>query len=231
MNGGWSARAKSSGVNVNGSIIRTDQANDNNSLRNADMSQSWFQSENSTSPLPPYSDATLNLLFPNDVTSNGVLPWSQSPGSLADLFPMPMSDDTSMSLNPFSNSLKSWMEVPHYDGEYSDKTMSTFASQSPISTSSSEQDHLSELRRILYQDPDLMSHFVEIYFDKIHPSWSILHAPTFNTQDASPILLGSMLILAYWLEGDMKHEKLASVVFDAILAVRLVICTSFHGKY
>ncbi|ESZ96142.1 hypothetical protein SBOR_3472 [Sclerotinia borealis F-4128] len=227
----WSNRTKLGSGNSNEAIIRTGPANIDNSLRSFDDSQPWFQSENLTLPLPPYSDATLNFLFPAE--ANAVLPWGQPPdevGSLTDIFPMPLSNDTPFSLHVIDDPFKPWMNVTRYDGESSDRTMSTLASQSPLSSWSCEQDHLSELRRTLSQDPALLKQLLEAYFTKIHPSWPILHAPTFNPQTASPILLGSMLMLANWLEGDANHEKLASMVFEAISVARLESSLSFDKE-
>ncbi|CAD6440181.1 5d4570cb-dbd0-461d-acbb-031dbfa80488 [Sclerotinia trifoliorum] len=219
----WTTRRKVGSANANTTILRTDVNNDNNSLQNSDLVQPWFQSGNLTSSLPPYSDAAINLFFASDLTPNEILPWNQHQsegGSFPDLFPIPLSDDASLSLQAFNDPLKSWMNVTRYDGEASDRTSSTFASQSPLS-SSSEQDHSSELRRTLNEDPAHVKQLLDVYFTKIHSFWPILHAPTFNSQNASPILLGSMIMLADWLCGNTNHEKLSFVVFEAILAARL----------
>lgn len=224
---GWGRRAKANSFNVNRTIVRTDPTNDNHSIQKSDSSQPWFQFGNPTSPVPLYSNSALDLLFSTEVTPNGVLPWSQHPiegRSLTDLFPMPLSDNTSNPMHTFNDPLKPWIDPTRYDGESSDKTMSTIASLSPLSSSSSpEQGHLSELCKTLSQDSVRMIKLLEVYFTEIHPSWPILHAPTFNPQNASPILLGSMLVLAKWLDSDASHEKLASVVFETILAARMVI--------
>lgn len=225
---GPNTRTKVVSANAKETINWTDVTNDNDPNRNSSLSQPWFHSGNPISPLPPYSDATPNPLFPTELTPNGILPWTQYPsdgGSLIDLFSMPLSDDTSMPIHAFNDPLKPWMDITRYDGEPSDRTISTFASQSPLSSSSSEQDYLSELRRTLNEDHLHMHKLLEVYFAKIHTSWPILHAPTFNPQKISPILLGSMLMLANLLDGDTKHTKIALVVFEAILAARLVVDT------
>ncbi|KAB8300494.1 hypothetical protein EYC80_000659 [Monilinia laxa] len=232
---GWGRRAKSNSFNLNRTILRTDPANDNHSLPKSNSSQPWFQSGNPTSPLPPYSDSALDLLFSTEVTPNGVLPWSQHPiegRNPTDLFPMPLSDNISNPLQTFNDPLKPWMDPTRYDSESSDRTISTYASQSPFSSSSSspEQNRLSEVCKTLSHDSARMIKLLEIYFTEIHPSWPILHAPTFSPQNASPILLGSMMVFAKWLDSDASHEKLALVVFETILAARMESSLSFDKQ-
>ncbi|THV44587.1 hypothetical protein BGAL_0612g00040 [Botrytis galanthina] len=226
-------RTKVDSVGVDEAIIRNSAVNAHDSNRDSDLSHPWFQSENPTLSLPPYSDATLELLFQSEVVPSGDFSWGQQQsvgGNLTDLFHIPLSDDASISLHALNDPRKSRMNATYYDAESSDRTRSTFASQSPLSSLSSEQDHLSELRRTLSQDQGHLNKLLEVYFTKIHPSWPILHAPTFNPKDVSTILLGSMLMLANWLGGNQKHEQLASVVFEAILAARLEVHLSLDKE-
>ncbi|KAF7958045.1 hypothetical protein EAE96_003612 [Botrytis aclada] len=220
-------------IGVNETIIGNSVVNTHNSNQDSDLSHSWFQSESPMLSLPPYSDAILELLFQSEVIPSGDFSWGQQQSAgdnLTDLFHIPVSNDASISLHALNDPHKSRMSATYYDAESSDRTRSTFASQSPLSSLSSERDHLSELRRTLSQDQGHLNQLLELYFTKIHPSWPILHAPTFNPQSVSPILLGSMLMLANWLDGSQRHEQLASVVFEAILAARLEVHLSFDKE-
>ncbi|KAK6593568.1 hypothetical protein H4I95_11357 [Botrytis cinerea] len=230
---GGTNRMEADGVGVNETIIGNSVVNAHNSNQDSDLSHPWFQSENSSLSLPPYSDETLELFFQSEGIPSGDFSWDQQQsagGNLTDSFHIPLSDDASISMHALNDPHKSRMNAMHYDAESSDMTRSKLSSQSPLSSLSSEQDHLSKLRRTLNQDQDHLSHLLEVYFTKIHPSWPVLHAPTFNFQNVSPILLGSMLTLANWLDGSQRHEQLASDIFEAILAARLELNLSFDKE-
>ncbi|KAF5879083.1 putative transcription factor c2h2 cys6 protein [Botrytis fragariae] len=233
---GGTNRTEVNGVGVNEAIVGNSVVNAHSSNQHSDLSHPWFQSENPTLSLPPYSDATLELLFQSEDIPSGDFSWGQhqsAGGNPTDFFHIPLSDDASISLHALNDPHKSRVNVTYYDADPSDRTRSTFASQSPLSSLSSEhseQDHLSELRRTLSQDQGHLNQLLEVYFTKIHPSWPILHAPTFNPQSVSPILLGSMLMLANWLDGSQQHEKLASIVFEAILAALLEVHLSLDKE-
>lgn len=63
---------------------------------------------------------------------------------------------------------------------------------------------------------------VRVYFTKVHPSWPILHQPTFEIEKASKCLVGSMAMNAAYHEGNEAHEKLARAMFSSVTGPELV---------
>jgi hypothetical protein len=203
-----------------------------NPLASPDLQQSWFQIGESMNPIVAYPDFDLNMLYSTDLTTNVFPPWGGSPhgqGTNADLSTAIASNDTSFLLHTIDPTVKQWMNEPRLEIEQIDPSMSTFTSDSleSRSTGSFEQDHVVDLRRYLNQNPARVEKLLRVYFTDLHPYWPVLHAPTFDPRSASPVLLGSMVMLASWLEGDPDHVKLASLVFDGIAAARLVCASSF----
>ncbi|PKX97579.1 C2H2 type zinc finger domain protein [Aspergillus novofumigatus IBT 16806] len=64
--------------------------------------------------------------------------------------------------------------------------------------------------------------YVEIYFEKFHPVWPLLHRATFEPSQEPPILLQSVVMMGMWMTGDEKmqchavklHDKLSSLVYE-----------------
>jgi hypothetical protein len=62
--------------------------------------------------------------------------------------------------------------------------------------------------------------YLDIYFDKFHQTWPILHRGTFKTQKEPCILLQSMIMIGLWIKGDQVaqdraitfHQKLLSAI-------------------
>jgi hypothetical protein len=73
-----------------------------------------------------------------------------------------------------------------------------------------------------------MEYLVDAYFTKVHPYWPILHAPTFSVKNVSYILLGSIALLADWVDGSSQHEALAGVMFEVLISIQPVstLCQS-----
>jgi hypothetical protein len=65
---------------------------------------------------------------------------------------------------------------------------------------------------------------VQTFFGEIHPYWPILHAPTFEAQSASDLLLGAMVMLAKWITGKEDHVEMASVVLGGVMAATSPVC-------
>lgn len=60
---------------------------------------------------------------------------------------------------------------------------------------------------------------IATFFDVVHPSWPILHAPSFNPQDEGvpDVLLKTMAMLASWAEGTTEHIRLAQITLDQLV--------------
>ncbi|KAI0096756.1 fungal-specific transcription factor domain-containing protein [Nemania sp. FL0031] len=69
---------------------------------------------------------------------------------------------------------------------------------------------------------------VRLYFTHVHPSWPILHQPTFEIDKASKCLVGSMMMNAAYHEGSKAHEKLARVMLSFITGPELMSNPSLH---
>ncbi|KAL8838197.1 MAG: hypothetical protein Q9170_002240 [Blastenia crenularia] len=99
------------------------------------------------------------------------------------------------------------------------------AAQSPESSSkstkSSVADHVADLENAFSKESQTTKQLVQVFFSSIHPHWPILHAPTFKIEDTPHDLLGSMIILASWLQDQSDHVKLAPLVFDAVTTTLL----------
>lgn len=81
---------------------------------------------------------------------------------------------------------------------------------------------MTDLDSGLNKESPSIKRLIQGYFADVHPYWPILHAPTFDTANASHILLASMVVLASWLEGELDHTNLAPLVFEAVTATLLV---------
>jgi hypothetical protein len=213
--------------NANSTITATESADNINASASPDLQHPWFQMGESTSPIGEYPDIDMSMLYSTDLTTNVFPPWGGSPlgrGANADLSTAIVTDDTSFLLHTIDPTIKQWMSEPCLEIERIELSMSTFTSDSPESRSSGsfEQDHIVDLRRYLNQNSAHVEKLLRLYFRDLHPYWPLLHAPTFDPRSASPVLVGSMVLLASWLEGDPDHVKLASLVFDGIAAARPV---------
>ncbi|KAL2130329.1 hypothetical protein VTI74DRAFT_6580 [Chaetomium olivicolor] len=72
------------------------------------------------------------------------------------------------------------------------------------------------LHYLVHHDDAALRDLVQIFFTEIHPYWPLLHVPTFVTEMASDMLLGSMLMLSSWVIGRQEHLKLAPIVFGEV---------------
>ena len=193
-------------------------------LENNDQPQPWFQSQETWS-LPASS---LNTSVSSNLNADSPVQWAVNPnerGRVTEAFPAATPEDTIFSL-PATNDLRvqclssaSW-----HDAGQCDRTVSSLASQSSPTSKISQDDDVTDLYSCLDKESAATKRSVQVYFAEIHPYWPLLHAPTFDTgpNPASYILLGSMILLASWLEGEPTHIKLAPLVFDAVTAAMLV---------
>jgi hypothetical protein len=80
------------------------------------------------------------------------------------------------------------------------------------------------LHRLIRQDlPDIPS-LVHVFFSDIHPYWPILHVPTFDKENTSDLLLGSIIMLSSWLVGRHEHKEIAPIVFKEVVAGTGLVC-------
>ncbi|KAK0610606.1 fungal-specific transcription factor domain-containing protein [Bombardia bombarda] len=92
-------------------------------------------------------------------------------------------------------------------------------SSNPPPAPTSQTSHVAEDvpesgRQYLLAMPEL----VVVYFERIHPYWPILHAPTFDLGTTSDLLVASMAILSGWALGRDAHKELAPHVFREVMA-------------
>ena len=172
-----------------------------------DHQQSWFQSVQDTWSLPTFSTG----FSASGLEQSAVDPIEhQSRTSL--LLPAPNGLQVEGSSNASPD-----------DVDQGDRTASSLASQSPtFSESSQEEDDMTALDSWLNTESLATKRLVQVYFTQIHPYWPILHASTFDPANASSVLLGSVIMLASWLAGELDHMKLAPHVFNAVTATLLV---------
>ena len=123
------------------------------------------------------------------------------------------------------------------DVSLSDKTSSSTAPQSPSSSISSQRDSVTDLQNYLKTEPATAKRLTQVYFVRVHPYWPILHPSSFGTApsrfvtSASHVLIGSMLVLANWVEGSLDQVKLNNLVFDAIISSLLGYRQTFKNGY
>lgn len=135
----------------------------------------------------------------------------------------PMDGSISATLSEFStatNSIRNGLAVeslpsePHEGRDLDGHATSHLASQA--SSIQSDSDHVRDLHHFLNQEPIVTNRLLEMYFAEIQPCWPILHPPTFDAGKAEGVLMGSMVLLATWLESNSDHTRLASLVFDGV---------------
>lgn len=227
-----------SNLNANDQMLTTDigSMNELTNIRpNNDGQQAWFSSAQDSWSVP-FSTAGFDATFPSALSETGLEQWPvytvTSAQALDAFAPLATADASAFVLptttGPQIERLEStiWADVePHHRAE------SSTAAQSPASSSksikSSTADHIADLRNGLERDSQATKQLVQLFFSAIHPHWPILHAPTFKIEDASHVLLGSMLMLASWLQDQSDHVKLAPLVFDAVTATLLVPLNPF----
>ncbi len=190
-----------------------------------DRQQSWFQPVQDTWSLP-FPPTGLNATFPSDLNVGGLAQWAVDPGGRGRVertFPAAAPEDTSFLL-PATNGpqVERLSSASRQDVDQGDRTASSCVSQSRASSRSLQGDYVTDLQACLNKESLATKRLVQVYFAEIHLYWPILHAPTFDTANASHVLLGSMIVLASWLEGELDHMKLAPLVFDAVTATLLV---------
>lgn len=187
--------------------------------------QSWFRpvQENWSLPLP-FPSPGLNTAPPSDLNAGGLAQWvvdpaGGEPGRVEGAF-VAAARENSPYLLPETNGpqVERLAGTSWHDVDQEERTASSVASRSPASSRPSSKDHVTDLHRCLDKESLATKRLVEVYFAEIHPYWPILHAPTFETANASYVLLGSMILLAGRLESELDHAKLAPLVFDAVAA-------------
>lgn len=212
-------------------ITETNQMNEmGTTLPKNDRQQSWFQPVQDSWSLP-FPHTGLNASFPSDLNAGGLAQWAVDSGErerVKGAFCVAAPDDNSFLL-PATNGpqVERLCSASRHDVDQGDRTTSSLAPQSPASSRTSQEDDATDLHSCLSRESLATKRLIQLYFAEIHPYWPILHAPTFNTANASDVLLGSVIVLASWLEGELDHMKLAPLVFDAVTATLLESNPSF----
>ncbi|KAK7965184.1 hypothetical protein PG988_010188 [Apiospora saccharicola] len=117
------------------------------------------------------------------------------------------------------------MAVPDGEVTCSLETGWDVMESAPASLASSvlhDQDDTSDVPGGIRKAPLISETNLDAYFSKIHPFWSILHAPTFRIDKASDILLASMTMLADRLCGGSDHLHSCTAVFEAAATSQLL---------
>ena len=207
----------------------TNEINDINEMSTVfpsnDRQQSWFKPVQDTWSLA-FPPTGLNAIFPSDMNAGSFIQGTVDPaeqrcfeGAFSASAP-----EGSPFLLPGTNDPQAerLSSASRHDVDQGDGTASSLASQSLASSRSSQEENVIDLHSCLNKESLATKRLIQVYFAEIHPYWPILHAPTFDTANASHVLLGSMIMLASWLEGEPDHMKLAPLVFDAVIATLLV---------
>ena len=200
-----------------------------NILPNNNGQQAWFTPAQDSWSVP-FSTAGYDATFPSVLSATGFEQWpvytvtsAQAPDAFAALTTADTAFMLPTTTGPQIERLEStiWADVePHNRTESS--TAAQSSASSSRSTKSSLADHIADLQNGLTRDSQATKQLLQVFFSAIHPHWPILHAPTFKIEDASHDLLGSMVMLASWLQDQSAHVELAPLVFDAVTATLLV---------
>ena len=192
-----------------------------------DQQSLWLQPGQDPWSLP-FSAAELNPSFPSDLDMMDHAGFAQWNGDVneqgrgeginsttaPEFIPFPL---------PTTNaSVRELSSASPRDADPADRTVSSRPSYSRASSKLSREDQIPDLHSYLNQESLGTGRLVQTYFAEFHPYWPILHGPSFDIENASHLLLGSVILLASWLEGRQDHRKLAPLVFDAITATLLV---------
>jgi hypothetical protein len=204
-------------------IHQIDAVNEISPVRpNGNLQQSWFQDDWSLPPLP-----TTNAPFLGNLNAGHFTQWAVNPseqGHIEGALSSATFEDNSFLFQTNSSppvdksSNASWYNVDQLGGG----TASSLVTQSPAPSRSPQEIFVSDLHGCLNKDTPASARLIQTYFAELHQYWPILHAPTFDTTKAPDVLLGSIVMLASWLEGEPDHMKLAPLVFDAVAANLLV---------
>lgn len=191
-------------------------------LPSYDGQRLWFQDAWSL----PYPSTALSATFPSDLNAGGLAHWAVDPnergrveGALSAAAP-----EVTSFLLPATNGppVEGFSSASQHDVDQGDEPASSLTSQSPVCSRSSQEEHVTDLHSCLNDESLTIKRLIQVYFAEIHPYWPLLHAPTFDTANASRVLLGSMVMLASWLKGELDHMSFAPLVFDAVTATLLV---------
>jgi hypothetical protein len=189
---------------------------------NGGLQQSWFQDDWSL-PLLPVANAP----FLGNLNAGLFTQWAVNPseqGHIEGALPSATFEDNSFLFQTNSSprveksSNASWYDVDQLGGG----TASSLVTQSPASSRSPQEIPVSDLHGYLNKDTPANARLIQTYFAELHQYWPILHAPSFDTTKVPDVLLGSIVMLASWLEGELAHMELAPLVFDAVTANLLV---------
>ncbi|KAI3318445.1 hypothetical protein HD806DRAFT_315864 [Xylariaceae sp. AK1471] len=117
--------------------------------------------------------------------------------------------------------------APESLAETMDSTLSDLQTHTSSNSSYGTEDEQSSLAEVDASSPETQR-LVQVYFARVHSSWPILHPSTFEIDKASNCLLGSMVMLAAYHEGNETHKKLARTIFSAVTGQELMSSPSLH---
>lgn len=199
--------------------------------------QPWFRLAPDSWSLPLPSPAELNAPFPTDFDANETSHWNANPCQrdyVENALSLSSSGGQSLTLPSNNNSqAESMTGGPQDDAPQVGESVLSLAFPLPVSPDLAKNHRVSALQRFLGEESASDKRRIRVYFECIHSSWPILHAPTFDAKATSPVLLGAMTLLAGWLTGELDHSSLAPLVLDAVTArvpVRLSLSLMIMGN-
>ena len=191
---------------------------------------SWFQASKGawslTIPPTEPNAAFPDVAFSNEVNTGSIAQWTEGPsqqGHIGAAFSVAEPENTSFLLPATKDIQVEQLHATYQNGTDHDKRIAqSLEPQSPVSIEASSVDNVPDLHSFISKDPLVIQSLIDVYFVKVHPHWPILHVPTFDVTKTSQVLLGSMLMLATWLEDDPNHVDLVPLVYDAVTSTLLV---------
>ena len=184
--------------------------------------QEWTPPQNSWS-LPPNFQLSAEPPLPNGL--NGALNWMVSPGGQdSNELGLHVPEGHHSQLPPVGGGQSDDSSViSQADHDMSESAgLSSLTSQTPASHTTPPDDARTGFHEYLSRDSHDVKRLIRVYFTRVHPWWPLLHAPTFEPENASETLLGAMVMLSSLVEGGTEHLKLMSPVFDAATGKHLV---------
>jgi len=230
--------AISYGIN---NVSAVDYVGNDSGVHHDNPQEPWLQAPEHPWSLSQLPTPGLDNSFPNEIPNADFTQWAVEPEQrhVEGRFPPTISDasifgkpdnslsgkssrfrtstDTSPPRSPASAS-----SAPQNHGAMSDTSAST---RSPISGDrvSLGADSSTLLSAYVDKESPNTQRLVQKYFAKIHSYWPILHAPTFILGSVSHVLLGSMVALAGWFDGEPDHAKIANLVI-AVISATVPVC-------
>ncbi|XXH01298.1 hypothetical protein Hte_007654 [Hypoxylon texense] len=181
----------------------------------------WFSTNPQSWTPAPYPATPPYSLVPSDLnTDHNTDPHVQTAAGSAEIIPNGPNVNT-VEVDPIRHDISN-------SSFRSPQPASPPISQPPATVESPESAALAKINAILNRCLLTTRRLVDMFFAEIHPYWAILHAPTFQVLDTPSVLIGSMVMLASWLENGAEHRELAPVLFEEVNQIRMDLHPPLH---